>query len=88
MDEDQEVQVDHPFERPLPFAREVALPQRVGMTLEKLVPRIRVGMRVRGQPSFLQDIAYRLTGNLMPEPVQGFAYFGVSPSGLVSDADD
>jgi hypothetical protein len=26
VDEDQEVQVDHPFERPRPFAREVALP--------------------------------------------------------------
>ena len=88
MDEDQEVQVDHPFERPLPFAREVALPQRVGMTLEKLVPRIRVGMRVRGQPSFLQDIAYRLPRDFMPEPIQGLADFGVSPSRLGSDADD
>ncbi len=88
MDEDQEVQVDHHFERPRPFAREVALPQRVGMTLEKLVPLIRVGMRIGGQPCLLQDIAYRLTRDLMPEPVQGLAYFGVSPSGLGSDADD
>jgi hypothetical protein len=58
------------------------------MTLEKLVPRIRVGMRIRGQPCFLQDIAYRLTGNFMPEPVQGLADFGVSPSRLGSDANN
>ncbi len=88
MDEDQEVQVDHPFERPLPFAREVALPQRVGMTRKKLVPRIWVGMRIRGQPCLLQDIAYRLPRDFMPEPIQSLAYFGVSPSGLRSDADD
>ena len=88
MDEDQEVQVDHPFERPLPFAREIALPQRVGMTREKLVPRIWVGMRIGGQPCFLQDVAYSLTRYLMPEPVQGLAYFGVSPSRLGSDSND
>jgi hypothetical protein len=65
--------LNHSFDRPLTFAREVALPQRVGTTRESFVPGIQVGMRIRLQFCFFQDIAYRLTRGFMTEPVQCLA---------------
>ncbi len=36
MDEDEEIQIDHPLDRPFPLAGEVALPHGVGVPLEEL----------------------------------------------------
>ena len=88
MDEDQEIEVDHPFDGPLPHAREVALPKRLGMPLEELGPGIRVGVRIGTEALSQQDVLDRLSRNVVPEPFHRLANFGVSPSRLFSDPDD
>ena len=88
VDEDQEIEVDQPLGRPLLFAREVALPERVGMPRHELVSGVRVGVRIGTQPRGQQDVLHRLPRNAVPEPFYGLANFGVSPSRLSSDPDN
>ena len=47
MDEDQEIQLNHPFHRPFFLASEIALPHGGGVSLEKVRPRVRMVMGFR-----------------------------------------
>jgi len=62
VDEDEEVKIDHAFDRPLPLPLrgEVALPHGGGMALQKIRPRIGMIARIGTEAGFDQDVLDRL----------------------------
>src|SRR6056297_1556651 len=88
VDEDEKVEIDHAFDRPLPFRREVALPHRGGMAFQEVGPRVGMIARIGTEPRFDQDVLHRLPRDPMAKPAHGLNDLGIAPAGLFTDSDD
>lgn len=82
MDEDHEVNVDQSFESPLLLASEVALPKRVGVAFEKLVPGVRMIARRWSKTSLDDHVLHRLTRNVNAHATELLQDLGIAEAGL------
>ncbi len=64
MHEHEEIEVHESSQRPHPLRGKIALPERVGVDLQELVPRPFAPLRAGVQSVFLQDVLYRLAADL------------------------
>lgn len=80
VDEDHEVNVDKSLHRPFLFAGEVALPKRLRMALQKLVPSIRVVSRRRREARVNDHVLNRLPRNMNAHATQLLQDLRISPT--------
>lgn len=88
MNENHEVNVDQSLERPLLLASEIALPQRVGVAFEELVPCVRVVAWRRCEAGVDDHVLHRLTRNVNAHPPQLLQDLRVTEAGFLSDPQD
>ena len=67
MDEDQEIQLNHPFHRPFFLASEIALPHGGCVSLKKLRPSVWMVMGFWAQACLYQDVFNGLARDSVPE---------------------
>ena len=68
MNEDHEVDIDQPFQRPLLLARKVALPKRIGVASDELVLCVLVVARRRSEARRHDHVFHRLARNVNAHP--------------------
>lgn len=88
VDEDEEVKIDHSFDRPLPLRREVALPHRGGMAFQEVRPSVGMVARIGTEPSFNQNVLDGLARDSVAKPPHRLDDLGVAPASLFADPDD
>jgi len=88
VDEDHEVDVDQSLHRPLLPAGKIALPMRVGVAFQKLVPRVGVVAWRRCKARCVDHILHRLPRNVNAHLPQLLQDLGVAEAGLFADPKD